>query len=242
MGTGLASRRLSSSITSAAQLLPADRSSRADQGLARVLRAAVLAATFLALPLHAGSVSPGLPLVVQGLLPPGVWVVSAGGRGEEFGGGGLGVLPIGNRVVATWNQLTPNKLLHPALSPSLRWVCPSKAICKLATPSTSSGNSSSPQTATCWSSARPCPSASPTVPVGHSRRARPSPAALTHSTHDAPSFHLGKMVLNLSRERQRADAESRREERELRAEIERRLRYDLKERAADWAKAPYSTG
>jgi hypothetical protein len=120
----LASRRLSSSITSAAQLLPAGRSSRADQGLARVLRAAVLAATFLALPLHAGSVSPGLPLVVreglegpeQGLLPPGVWVVNAGGRGEEFGGGGLGVLPNGNLVVATWNQPTPNQLLHPALS------------------------------------------------------------------------------------------------------------------------------
>jgi hypothetical protein len=120
----LASRRLSSSITSAAQLLPADRSSRADQRLARVLRAALLAATVLALPVHAGSVSPSPPLVVreglecpeQGLLPPGGWVVKTGGRGEKSGAVGLGVLPNGNLVVATSNQLTPNQLAHPALS------------------------------------------------------------------------------------------------------------------------------
>jgi hypothetical protein len=120
----LASRRLSSSVTSAAQLLPADGSSPADQGLARVLRAAILAATLIALPLHAGSISPGLPLVLreglegpeQGLLPPGVWVVNSGGRGEDLGVGSLGVLPNGDLAVATWNQLTPNQLLHPALS------------------------------------------------------------------------------------------------------------------------------
>ena len=120
----LFSRRARRLASSAAQLLPADKSSRADQGLARVLRAALVAATLIAPPLHAEGASPGLPLVVReglegperGLLPPGAWVVDEVGSGDEFGGGGLRVQPNGNLVVGTENQVTPSQLPHPTLS------------------------------------------------------------------------------------------------------------------------------